>query len=87
MKVYFSDEASRQYQWLISNNKKIAYRIVRLVEAIEKDYKKGIGKPKPLKHKLAGFWSRRINKKSRLIYYIIDNETIEIVRCIGHYFD
>ena len=85
MKVYFSGEALRQYQWFIKNNSKLAYRIASLVEAIESDYKRGIGKPEALRHKLTGFWSRRIDNKNRLIYRLIDNDTIEIVRCKGHY--
>ena len=85
MKVYFSPEALQQYQWFIKNNNKLAYRIANLVEAIENDYRRGIGKPEPLKHQLTGFWSRRIDNKNRLIYRLIDDETIEIVRCKGHY--
>jgi toxin YoeB len=28
----------------------------------------GSGKPEPLKHAVAGFWSRRINAKHRMVY-------------------
>jgi len=30
----------------------------------------GIGKPEPLKHHLAGWWSRRIDDKHRMVYRI-----------------
>jgi toxin YoeB len=33
----------------------------------------GIGNPEPLKHHLSGYWSRRINKKDRLVYQIRSN--------------
>ena len=48
----------------------------------------GTGKPEKLKFDLAGYWSRRINKKDRLIYFI-KNEIIAvtIVSAIGHYGD
>jgi len=32
----------------------------------------GIGNPEALKYDLSGFWSRRLNKKDRLIYEIIE---------------
>jgi toxin YoeB len=48
----------------------------------------GIGKPERLKFELAGYWSRRINKKDRLVY-LIENKiiTVTIVSAIGHYSD
>lgn len=48
----------------------------------------GIGNPEPLKYELAGFWSRRINQKDRMIYYLEDDTvTIFIVSAKGHYSD
>ena len=32
----------------------------------------GSGKPEPLKYNLSGLWSRRINKRDRIIYEIIE---------------
>ena len=48
----------------------------------------GIGKPERLKFELAGYWSRRINKKDRLVY-LIENKiiTVTVVSAIGHYDD
>ena len=47
----------------------------------------GIGNPEQLKHNLSGFWSRRINKKDRLIYQIIEepDNLVVIVSALGHY--
>lgn len=46
----------------------------------------GTGKPEKLKFDLAGYWSRRINKKDRLIYRIEDSIiTVTIVSALGHY--
>jgi len=48
----------------------------------------GTGKPERLKFELAGYWSRRINKKDRLVYLIEDNIiTATVVSAIGHYGD
>jgi len=44
----------------------------------------GIGEPEPLKHNLAGLWSRRISQKDRLIYRF-DDDAIYIFAIGGHY--
>lgn len=46
----------------------------------------GIGKPEALTGNLAGFWSRRINDKDRLIYKI-DQNNIYVLACRYHYGD
>jgi len=46
----------------------------------------GTGKPERLKFDLTGYWSRRINKKDRLIYFIEDEViTVTIVSALDHY--
>jgi toxin YoeB len=44
----------------------------------------GYGKPEQLKHKLAGFYSRRLSKKDRLIYRF-DDSHIYLFAIGGHY--
>ena len=58
------------------------------MRAIQENPYEGIGKPEPLKYNLTGVWSRRIDQEHRLIYEIIDEDTIEILNIIslkGHY--
>jgi toxin YoeB len=47
----------------------------------------GSGNPEQLKHHLSGFWSRRINKKDRIIYEIIEEpeNLVVVVSALGHY--
>ncbi|MGB4960260.1 MAG: Txe/YoeB family addiction module toxin [Saprospiraceae bacterium] len=46
----------------------------------------GIGRPERLKYHLSGYWSRRINKKDRLIYQILEGEVVVIVvSALGHH--
>ena len=47
-----------------------------MIEAILKNPYEGIGKPEELKHKYKGCYSRRINKRDRLIYKIENNNLI-----------
>ncbi|MFD4461098.1 Txe/YoeB family addiction module toxin [Nocardia sp. NPDC058480] len=44
----------------------------------------GIGKPEPLKHHLAGNWSRRITREHRMVYYVTDSEIV-VIGVGGHY--
>lgn len=44
----------------------------------------GIGKPEPLKHALAGAWSRRINDANRLVY-IADDRAVTVLQAKYHY--
>jgi toxin YoeB len=41
-----------------------------MIEAVMHDPCTGIGKPEPLKHLLAGAWSRRITQEHRLVYRV-----------------
>jgi toxin YoeB len=51
-------------------DRKIALRVVTLVEAAIRNPFAGIGKPEPLRYELAGVWSRRINEEHRLVYRV-----------------
>lgn len=55
-----------------------------LIKDIERDPFVGIGKPEPLKHDLAGLWSRRITDEHRLVYKVAEEEII-IVSCRFNY--
>jgi len=44
-----------------------ASKIINLLQEISKTPFEGKDKPEPLKHKLKGFWSRRITDEHRLI--------------------
>ena len=87
MKVTFHEKARKDYIWWTKEDMKTFDRINKLIDAITRNPFRGIGDPEPLKHKLNGSWSRRIDNKNRLIYRIKDNDSIEIVRCKGHYED
>lgn len=66
----------------------IIKKISELIKSIQQSPFEGIGKPETLKHELSGYWSRRIDNEHRIIYQIIDENTINILSIIslkGHY--
>ncbi|MDE5765266.1 MAG: Txe/YoeB family addiction module toxin [Ruminococcus sp.] len=86
MMLLWSDEAWEDYIYWQTQDKKTLKRINLLIKDIQRNYFTGIGKPEPLKDNLAGYWSRRIDEKNRLVY-IIQNGDIIISSCLGHYDD
>lgn len=80
----WSDIAWEQYLYWQQTDKKILKKINELLKDIERNGNVGIGKPEPLKHELAGYWSRRIDGTHRLVYKI-ENNVIYIILCKTHY--
>lgn len=85
MQIEFTPEAKKEFDyWLKTGNKPILARIGLLIESIEKDPYMGVGKPEPLRHNLAGKWSRRITQEHRMVYKAEKN-TITLYSLKGHY--
>ena len=55
-----------------------------LIKEIQRSPYEGIGKPEPLKHGLASYWSRRINDEHRIVYKCAD-KAILIAQLRYHY--
>lgn len=70
--------------WWIEQDRDKALRIVKLIKDVQRDPFRGIGKPEPLRHELAGCWSRRIDQEHRLVYRVTP-EKIRILACRYHY--
>jgi len=68
MKLIFAEQAWEDYLFWQKTDKKIVKRINLLIKDTKRDPFEGIGKPEPLKHALAGYWSRRINDVDRFVY-------------------
>lgn len=89
MEIRYSRKAESDLLfWSKTANKTIIKKISELIRAIQENPFEGIGKPEPLKHNLAGLWSRRINLEHRIIYQISEEQTIDILSILsvkGHY--
>ncbi|MDO9596209.1 MAG: Txe/YoeB family addiction module toxin [Azoarcus sp.] len=70
MTLVFSDQAWEDYRYWQKQDRKMVERINKLIREIQRRPYEGIGKPEPLKHALAGFWSRRLNDEHRIVYRI-----------------
>ena len=81
---FLTDPANADLKFWKRSNPTTINRIAELIDAIMANPYSGIGKPKPLKYSLDGYWSRRIDSEHRIIYRV-SGSTLEIIACRGHY--
>lgn len=84
MKLIFAEEAWEDYLYWQQKDKRMVERINKLIKEVQREPFTGIGKPEPLKHALAGFWSRRITDEHRLVYRV-DGDSLLIAQLRYHY--
>jgi toxin YoeB len=82
--LFFSEKAWAEYVYWQTQDKKILKKLNSLIEETTRAPFEGTGKPEPLRHQLAGWWSRRITDEHRLVYRIKDS-ALEIAQCRYHY--
>jgi len=84
MRSRWRPQAWKEYLRLQRTDKATAAKIDRLLADIEQSPFSGLGKPEWLHHRQC--WGRRINKKDRLLYNVID-DVIHVYACGEHYDD
>lgn len=84
MRIVCADSAWEDFTFWMSHDRKRAMRIIRLIDDIKRHPFEGVGKPEPLKHDLAGFWSRRITDEHRLVYSVAGDQLL-VAQARYHY--
>ncbi len=82
--VFFQNEFREDLRFWIDTNRRVALRVMDLIEAVVRDPFDGIGKPEPLKHIGANVWSRRITQEHRLVY-LLRSDRLDFLQCRYHY--
>ena len=80
----FHQEFREDLRYWVEHERRVALRLLDLVEATMRDPFTGLGKPEPLKHLGAGVWSRRITQEHRLIY-IVSAADVQFLKGRYHY--
>jgi toxin YoeB len=80
----FHPEFRQDLRFWVETNRRVALRVLDLIEAAMRDPFSGIGKPEPLKYVLAGAWSRRITEEHRLVY-AVSADRIDFIQARYHY--
>ena len=82
--LVFHDEFRDDLRDWVQNDRKVALRVLDLVEAIMRDPFTGIGKPEPLKHLGHGAWSRRLTQEHRIVY-VVSDDRVDFLQAKYHY--
>ena len=80
----FQREFLEDLRFWVATERSVALRVLDLVEAVVRGPFQGIGKPEPLKHSLAGCWSRRITQWHRMVYRVAGTR-IDFLMARYHY--
>lgn len=80
----FEAEFREDLRHWIEAERRVALRLLDIVESVMRDPFQGIGKPEPLKHLGPGIWSRRLTQEHRLVY-LVKHETIYFLKARYHY--
>ena len=84
MRIVFAPQAWEDYVYWTTTDRKMVTRIKRLIADVQRSPHDGIGKPEPLRHALAGDWSRRIDDEHRLVYHV-DGDDLIVLQARFHY--
>jgi toxin YoeB len=80
----FHPEFREDLRHWVETDRKVALRVLAIVEDILRDPLKGIGKPEPLKYLAAGAWSRRLTQEHRIVY-LVSKDRIDFLQARYNY--
>ncbi len=80
----FVPEFIDDLRYWVNQDRRIALKVIDLIEAVMREPFSGAGKPEPLKHVLAGTWSRRLTLEHRIVY-LVSNSRIDFLQARYHY--
>jgi len=80
----FHPEFREDLRFWVETDRRIALRVLKLIEAVMRDPVSGIGKPERLKYLGDNVWSRRITQEHRLVY-TASREQVDFLQARYHY--
>jgi len=87
-KIILKPQAEKDFLLLKkSGDKTSVKKLTKILIELADHPQTGTGNPEMLKYTLSGLWSRRLNKKDRLIYEIIEEpeNLVVVISALGHY--
>jgi toxin YoeB len=91
MNFEFTENAWEDFGYWLENDQEIVGKIKELLNDINRNPFRGLGRPEPLRYDLKGYWSRRITGEHRLVYKVEGsrgrNQKCYILQCRYHYDD
>lgn len=81
----FQPEFIEDLRSWVAEDRRVALRVLDLVDAILIDPFAGIGKPEPLRYLAPNTWSRRITQEHRLVHLVRDDR-VDFLQARYHYY-
>ena len=82
--IQIQPEALDDLRFWVREDRRIAGKVLELIEAARRDPFTGIGKPEPLRNLGSDVWSRRITREDRLVYRVTEDH-IDVLQARYHY--
>lgn len=82
--VAFTTQGWSEYCYWQIQDRKTLKTINKLIDDTLRHPFQGLGKPEPLKYREDNGWSRRIDDKNRLVYFVSENGVLYIAQCRYH---
>jgi toxin YoeB len=80
----FQPEFREDLRYWVEHDRRIGLKAFEIIEAVQRDPFKGIGKPEPLKYLATGAWSRRLTREHRIVY-LVSADRIDFLQARHHY--
>jgi toxin YoeB len=80
----FGREFREDLRFWVAQDRKLALRLLTIIEDTVRNPFEGLGKPEPLKFALSGAWSRRLTGEHRLVYKVYADR-VEFLTARFHY--
>ena len=78
------EECLEDLRFWVDTNRKVALRLLDMMEAVLRDPYAGVGKPEHLKYFGGNVWSRRITETDRRVYEVFADR-VEFLQARYHY--
>lgn len=86
MILAWTPHAWEDYLYWHKHDKRMLRRVNELIREVLRSPFEGLGRPEPLRHDLAGYWSRRVDSEHRLVYaFDAAKDKVTILQCRFHY--
>ena len=76
MRLIFAEQAWEDYVIWQASDPKVLRRIHDLLRDASRHPFEDLGRPEPLRHALAGYWSRRVTGEHRMVYKAVGGDLL-----------
>ncbi|MGV8039587.1 MAG: Txe/YoeB family addiction module toxin [Thermoanaerobaculaceae bacterium] len=80
----FQPEFLEDLRHWVETDRRVALRVLDIVDAVLRDPFAGVGKPEPLRYLASGAWSRRLTQEHRIVY-LVSADRVDFLQARYHY--